>query len=55
MANYHAQIQILLKCARITIELHIILNFLLQHLLSDTNFTMKSYILRFSNPSEQRK
>jgi hypothetical protein len=37
---------ILLKCAQITIELHIILNLLLQYLVSDTIFPWKTYILR---------
>jgi hypothetical protein len=36
----------LLKCAEITIDLHIILNLLLQQLVSDAVFTSKTYILR---------
>jgi hypothetical protein len=36
---------VLLKHAQITLELHIILNFLLLQLISDTVFIRKTYIL----------
>jgi hypothetical protein len=35
----YSQTYILLKCAQITLELHIILNFLKQQFVSDTSFT----------------
>jgi hypothetical protein len=44
--SVYVQIYILLKCAQITIELHIIFNLLLQQLVHDTIFTWKAYILR---------
>jgi hypothetical protein len=44
-----AQIQMLQKCAQVTIELHIILNLFLQQLVSDGIRTWKTYF-RVSGP-----
>jgi hypothetical protein len=45
----YAQTKIVLKCAKVTTKLglHIILNLLLQVLVSDTIFILKTYILRW--------
>jgi hypothetical protein len=45
----YSQTQIVLKCAKVTTKLglYIILNLLLQVLVSDTIFILKTYILRW--------